>query len=119
MVEVLEISTATCVVVRFGGLVKGDEYRVFLDAVDERLAKAERINLVADLSELEFYGDLKAVEEDFRFGTKGFRKVHQAAFVGDHKWIDLFIKVTEPLYHVEEKRFPTGELDAAFTWAAS
>jgi hypothetical protein len=56
---------------------------------------------------------------DMRFGVKEFRKVNKAAFVGDHKWIDLFVKVTEPFYHVEEKRFPTGELDAAFAWAVS
>lgn len=119
MVEVLEMSTDTCVAVRFGGMIKGDEYKVFLDAVDTRLANVERINLVADLSELEFYGDLKSMEEDFRFGVKEYRKVHKAAFVGDHKWVDLFIKLTEPLYHVEEKRFPAGELDTAFAWAIS
>jgi hypothetical protein len=117
MVEILEQSTKTCIVVRFGGMIKGEEYRVFLDAVDERLAANERINLVADVSELEFYGDLAAAKDDFGFGVKEYRKVHRAAFVGDQKWIELFIKISGPFYHAEEKHFPAGQLDEAFAWA--
>ena len=119
MVEVLASSTDSCVVVRFSGKVKGDEYKQFLDAVDERLKSHDGINMVADLSEFEFYGDFEAFKEDFHFGSHQYRKVRRAAFVGDQKWIELFVKLMGPLYRAEEKRFPTGKLAEACAWACS
>jgi hypothetical protein len=119
MVEILDSSTESCVVVRFGGKVKGDEYKAFLDAVDERLKNAETIDMVADISEFEFYGDMKAAEEDFRFGTREYRKVRRAALVGDQRWIDLVLKLMGPFYKAEEKHFASGDLDAAVTWATA
>ena len=96
MVEILENTTDACVVARFGGKVSGEEYREFLDAVDERLKTRDRVSMVADLSEFEFYGDFEAFREDLHFGTHEYRRVERAAFVGDQKWIELFVKLAGP-----------------------
>lgn len=117
MVEILDITTENCVVARFGGKVTGEEYQKFLDAIDERLKVQEKVNMVADLSEFEFYGDIKAVKEDFHFGVHEYRRVERAAFVGDQKWIGPFIKLSEPFYKAKDKHFPAGQLEEAFTWA--
>jgi hypothetical protein len=117
MIEILEKSTDTCVVVRFGGKVTGDEYRKFLDAVDDRLKTRDKVCMVADLSQFEFYGDFEAFKEDFHFGVNEYRRIERAAFVGDQKWIGLFVKLTGPLYRATEKHFPAGMLDDACAWA--
>lgn len=117
MVEILESSTDSCVVARFSGKVKGEEYKRFLDAVDERLKSRDEVNMVADLSDFEFYGDFEAFKEDFHFGSHEYRKVRRAALVGDQKWIELFVKLLGPFYRAEEKRFPAGKLDGAVAWA--
>jgi hypothetical protein len=119
MVEILEQTTDTCVVVRFSGKVGGDEYKWFLEAVDSRLKAHEKINLVADLPEFTFYGDFKAFKEDWHFGTHEFHKINRAAFVGDQKWIQVFMKLVEPFSRVEDKRFSAGQIDAACAWACS
>ncbi len=119
MVEILDKSTPTCVVVRFGGKVTGEEYKKFLEAIDERLERNPLVNMVADLSEFEFYGDFKAFKEDCHFGTHEFRKLNKCAFVGDRKWIDLVVRLMGPLTRAEEKAFGAGKLDEAFEWASS
>ena len=119
MIEILADSTATCVVVRFSGKITGEEYRLFLDAVDERLEEHEKIDMVAELSGFDFYGDLEAFKEDLHFGMHEYRKVRRAAFAGDQKWIELFVKLMGPFYHAEEKHFPAGELKEALAWATS
>ncbi|MHB8896647.1 MAG: SpoIIAA family protein [Candidatus Geothermincolia bacterium] len=119
MVEVLQASTEQCVVVKFGGRISGEEYKTFLEAVDGRLKVRERISMVADLSEFEFYGDFESFKEDFHFGTHEYRKIERAAFVGNRKWIDLFLKLSGPFYKAEEKHFVSGELDDAIAWACA
>jgi len=119
MVEILDSTTDSCLVVCFTGKVKGEEYKTFLEAIDLRLKDRDEVDLVAVLTEFEFYGDIKAAEEDFRFGTREYRKVRRAAFVGDQKWIDLVLKLMGPFYKAEEKHFKSGELDAAVAWATA
>ena len=119
MVEILDRTTANCVVVRFGGRVSGEEYKQFLDAIDERQAADSEVDMVADLSEFEFYGDFEAFRKDFHFGTHEYRKLEKCAFVGDQKWIDLAVKLMGPLTRAREKVFPAGKLDEAFEWATS
>ncbi len=119
MVEILEQTADTCVVARFSSKVTGDEYKLFLEAVDSRLKDHDQINLVADLPEFTFYGDFEAFKEDWHFGIHEYRKIRRAAFVGDQKWIDVFIKLAEPFSRAEDKRFPAGQIDAACAWACS
>jgi hypothetical protein len=119
MVELLEQTTNTCVVVEFRGRVSGDEYKTFLDAVDERLAKNEPINLVAVLSEFVFYGDFEAMKEDAHFGMHEFRKMHRVAFVGDERWIEAFTVLAKPFSRAQEKRFGSGQVKEACDWASS
>lgn len=119
MVEMLGETMDSCVVVRFSGRVTGEEYRQFIDAVDERLENREKVGMVADLSEFEFYGDFEAFKEDFHFGAHEYRRVNRAAFVGEQKWIKLFVKLMGPLYRTEEKQFPSGKLAEACAWAGS
>lgn len=119
MFEMLEQTTDTCVVVRFSGKVKGDEYKEFLDAVDERLARNELINMVAVVPEFMFYGDFEALKEDTHFGLHEFRRLHRMAFVGDQKWIEAFIVLARPFSKAEEKRFGADQLQEACDWASS
>ncbi len=119
MVEILEQTTDTCVVARFSGKFTGEEYKRFLDAVDERLARHEKINMVAVIPEFTFYGDFESLKEDIHFGTHEFRRMNRAAFVGDHKWIEAFVKLAEPFSRAEEKRFPADGLEEACEWACS
>jgi hypothetical protein len=119
MFELLSQTTDTCPVVRFSGNVTGEEYQMFLDAVSERLKTREKINLVIELRDLDFYGDLDAAQKDMKFGFGEYKHVRRAAFVGDQKWLKWFTKLMSPFTKTEEKQFPESQLAEACNWASA
>ena len=119
MIEILEFSTDSCLAVRLSGKVSGQEYQQFLDALAERLKSGDKASLVLELSGFEFYGDFEAAKKDLKFAFKEYKHIERAAFVGDHKWIEWYTRLVGPFTRTEEKKFPEGEIEAAFSWACS
>ena len=119
MIEILDESTDTCLVVHFGGKVTGDKYQKFLNAVNDRLMTQEKVSLVLELSDCEFYGDFEAAKQDFKFGLGDYKKIHRAAFVANKKWLDWLTKLVGPFTRTEEKYFSENQFEEAYAWASS
>ena len=119
MIEILNQTTESCLVVHFSGKVTGGEYQKFIDALAEKFSASEKVNLVLELTGFEFYGDFESAQKDFKFGFGEYKRIHRAAFVGDRKWMDWFTRLIGPFTKAEEKYFPEDQRDAAFTWACS
>ena len=119
MIEVLPQSSETCLAVHFSDKVTGQEYQQFLDAIGERLKTGEKISLVCEFIDFDFYGDFESAKKDIKFGFGEYKRIHRAAFIGDQKWVEWFTRLIGPLTRAEEKHFPAGEFDAAFRWACS
>jgi hypothetical protein len=118
MIEILPQSTQSCLVVRLSGKISGQEYQQFLQAIQERMNAGGPVNLVVELKDFEFYGDLEAAKDDVKFAFGEYRHIHRAAFVGDQNWIGWLTRFMGPFTHTEEKHFPAGHLDAAVDWAS-
>ena len=117
MIEILTLTTETCLVVKFSGKVTGNEYQTFIDALNERLKTRDRISLVVVLTDFEFRGDWDAARKDIKFGFGEYKHILRAALVGDQKWIKWFADAIGPFTKTEEKQFPEGQLTEAFNWA--
>jgi hypothetical protein len=117
MIKILEQSTNSCLAVHFSGKVTGIEYQQFLDALAERLKTGNKVNLVVELVDFDFYGDFDSVKKDFKFGLGDYKHVHRAALVGDSKWITWFTHLIGPFTRAEEKHFPAEQFEAALHWA--
>ena len=117
MFEILAQTTDTCLVGHFSGKVSGEDYQHFLTAVDERLKTHGKVNLVVQLTDMEFYSDWDALKKDWQFAFGAYSKVERAAFVGDQKWIAWFVELTNPLTKAEEKHFAAHQLAQACEWA--
>ena len=118
MLEILSQSTDSCLAVHFSGKVTGDEYRQFLEALNQRLGNAEKVSLVLKLSGF-VYGDFETAAKDIKFGFGEYKRIHRVALVGNQKWIEWFIRLIGPLTRTEEKRFLEGQNEAACVWASS
>jgi hypothetical protein len=118
MIEILDQSTESCLVTYFSGKVTSQEYQKFLDVLSQDLEASEKVSLVLGLSGF-VYGDFETVKKDFKFGFGDYKKIHRLAFVGDQKWIEWYIRLMGPFTQAEEKHFPEGQIEAAFTWASS
>jgi hypothetical protein len=119
MIEILKESTPVVVVAHFSGKVTGQEYQQFVDAVEERLKATDDLNLVLDLSGLEFYGDFEAAKKDFKFTLGEYKRVRKTALVGDQKWIEWYTRTIGHLTKSDEKHFPVGKTQEAFDWACA
>ena len=119
MIEILDESTETCLVVHFSGKITGDKYQKFLNAVSDRLMAHEKVNLVLELSDCEFYGDFEAARQDFKSGYGDYRRIHRAAFVGNKRWIEWFTELVGPFTRTEEKYFRALQFEDAYAWASS
>jgi len=118
MIEYLPASTATCFVVKMNGKLGGAEYRDLIAKIEKAIQEKGSVNLVYVMQELEF-PEWDAVRADMRFGLKDYGHVRRAAFVGDEKWVEWFVKLAGPFTHAEEKMFRPDQLDEAVQWAKS
>ena len=119
MIEILEESTDTCLVVHFIGKVTGAKYQKFLNALNDRLSTHENVSLVLELSDFEFHGDFEAARKDFKFGLGDYKKLHRAAFVANKKWLEWLTKLVGPFTRTEEKYFSENQFEEAYAWASS
>jgi nucleoid DNA-binding protein len=118
MIEILPQSTPGCLVVHFSKKVIGSEIQQFLDALREGLKTGDQVNLVVEFADFEFYGDFKSAREDFKFAFGDYKRIHRAAFVGDQKWLQWFTHLIGPFTRAEERHFPEGQIETAYTWDA-
>jgi hypothetical protein len=118
MIEILERSTQSCLVVRLSGKVTGDEYQQLLDGLAPRMKGGDQVSLVLELEDFGFYGDLESAKKDLGFGFGDYRRIRRAAFVGDQKWLEWFTRIIGPFTRAEEKHFAAGQLEAALGWAS-
>ena len=119
MIEILNQSTESCLVVHFSGKVTGEEYQKFIDALAEKFSASEKVNLVLELTGFKFYDDFESAKKDFKFVVGEYKRIHRAAFVGDRKWMEWFTRLISPFTRAEEKYFAEDQGAAAFTWACS
>ncbi len=119
MLEVMEErSTPTCVVVRCGGKVSGEEYERFLPVIDEAIERgAGHAAGVFVIESSPGYGDAKAFSDDVSFTIHRYAKLDRVAFVGDVKWVDSMVRAFAWLTRAEERVFPSDQLDEAIEWA--
>jgi hypothetical protein len=116
MIEYLPDSTPTCFVVKFSGKLRGAEYQELIGKVENAIRTNGSPNLVLVLDDLDF-PEWEAIKADIHFGVKDYRHIRRAAFVGDQKWGEWFVKLIGPFTRAEERLFGPDQLNAAVTWA--
>jgi hypothetical protein len=118
MIQYLDASTPTCLVVKFSGKLRGVEYRELITKAESAIRAQGAVNLVLILQELEF-PEWDAIKADTHFGLKDYRQVRRAAFVGDQKWAEWFVKLLGPFTRTAERTFQSDQLNEAVQWACN
>ena len=116
MIEYLDAGTSTCFVVKFSGKLRGPEYQELIGQVESAIQAHGTVNLVLVMQALEF-PEWEAIKADTHFGSKDYRQVRRAAYVGDQKWAEWFVKLIGPFTRTEERLFQPDQLNDAVTWA--
>jgi hypothetical protein len=117
MIEILPESTTSCIGFKISGKVTAEYYDVLIPKVDEAIAAAGKINLLAVMGEFKGVKGFDALKADFNFGTDQYRQVGKAAFVGEKKWIEWLVKIMDPFTRrTDEKFFNPDQIDEAWQW---
>jgi hypothetical protein len=102
--------------VKFSGKLRGAEYKELIGKVESAIQADDSVNLVLVRQKLEF-PECKAIKADAHFGLKDYRHIRRAAYVGDQKWAEWFVKLIGPFTRAEERIFQPGQLNEAVQWA--
>ena len=73
--------------------------------MDEAIAASGKINFLVVMDDFKWRGGLKGAHADFKMGTQQYRQVEKAAFIGEKKWLEMIVKLMDPITRRTEKRF--------------
>ena len=118
MIEILPKSSETCIGFKVSGKVTVEDYDVLLPKLDEAISAYGEINLVVVMGDFEGWAGLDAAKADFKLGTRQYRQVEKAAFVGDKKWQEWMVKIMDPFTRrTDERFFDLDHLEDTWQWA--
>ena len=118
MLELLPESAGNVVAIKATGRLTDADYKEFLPRLEEIMARAGRVRLLADLQDLEGW-DLRAAWDDFAFGVKHWNDFDRIALVGDKKWEEIAARMADRLMKAEVRIFGPSEKGAAWDWIKS
>jgi hypothetical protein len=121
MIEILEAPDHVGAYKLIGTLTEEDVEAVIAD-VEARMARHERIGVLADLTEFHDLG-LRAGLRDIRYSFGKIREWHRfpkEAIITDKQWIRTFAGLASPIIpYVTRKAFTPEERVEAFAWVGN
>ena len=121
MIEILDAPDHV-VALRLSGRLSGPDMDALTEAVEAKLARHERIGIVADLTPLAGL-TLEALAKDIRYNISklgDWKRFPREAVITDNSWMRAAMSALDPLVpHVEVRSFAPAERDAAVAWASA
>lgn len=117
MIELLPESTGACLGFKLSGKVTDKDRDAILPKFDEAVAAYGKINVLYLMVDFEGWEGLEAGRDGFRLVGERYHQVEKAAFVGEEKWQEQFVRIVDPItWHTEERFFEHAQLEEAWAW---
>lgn len=120
MIEILDAPDHV-VALRLSGRLSGPEMDELAAAVEAKLARHERIGIVADLTPLAGL-TLEALAKDIRYNISklgDWKRFPREAVITDSSWVRAAMTALDPLLpHVQVRSFAPAQHASALAWAA-
>jgi hypothetical protein len=120
MIEILDAPDHV-VALRLTDRVSGSDMDELTAAVETRLARHQRVGIVADLTPLTGL-TLEAFAKDIRYNISklgDWNRFPREAVITESSWVQAAISALDPLVpHVEVRSFAPAERASAVAWAA-
>ena len=117
MIEKLPSPTENVVAFKLSGKLHDEDYKTFVPAVDEVIARHGKARLLTHFHD--FHGwDLHAMWDDVKFAATHCTKIDRIAMIGDKKWEQWMARVCKPFTLAKIRYFDVSEIDAAKAWLA-
>lgn len=103
------------VLVAVEGKLDSEDYKKFVPDMEELIKKYNKINCVADLSELDS-ATPAALLEEVKLSHKYRDNIGRYAIVDPKPWLENIVEIATALSNAEVKTFPKGERQKAWDW---
>lgn len=114
-IEVEKEADGRILSVSVSGVLRKEDYELFVPDVDEAIERLGSVRMLVDL--VGFRGwTLGALYEDTKFAVKHYRGLERVAIVGDRKWEKAMATLCKPFTKAEVRYFDIARRDAARTW---
>ncbi|MGE0494113.1 MAG: STAS/SEC14 domain-containing protein [Vulcanimicrobiota bacterium] len=115
--SLLERSHDNILGIRIWGKLTREDYEGLLPAIEALLSRYDRIRVYVDMTD--FRGLTPAAAfEDLKFGLKHLRDVERMALVGEQKWAEQLLMLSQPLMD-EARFFSPIQAEEAWQWLKS
>jgi hypothetical protein len=97
------------------GHFTADDMRAFMERIDELTSLGKKALLYQDIESYDGV-DISAVIEKFKNMGTLWSGIEKVAVIGDARWLEVYIKVFDPITPQQMKHFKTTEKDEAWAW---
>ena len=101
--------------IRAEGILTDEDYKKFLPELERILEREGRMSAYVDLEDLKGW-EVKAAWDDFKFGIAHNADFDRIAVVGDSRWQEWMIKVSNLFFAAKMRYFSPGEKQQALDW---
>jgi universal stress protein A len=115
MFEIIAVNADHIIGIRASGKLTDDDYKTFLPKLDELISKEGPISVYVDMEDFEGW-ETKAAWDDFKFGMDHDIDFQRIAIVGDKKWIEWMIRLSNIFFSADMRCFSTAEKQRAMDW---
>ncbi len=114
-VDVKRVDEKVFMTIKIKGKLQHSDYEMMNSALDDAISSIEEPKIKVLIDALEFDGwELRAAWDDLKFGLKYSKEFTKLAFVGNRKWEEYAIKITDWFMSAEMHYFET--IDEAMEW---
>ena len=97
------------------GNFTADDMKAVAERIEAVVAAGNKVLLYVDMRGYEGF-EMGAIAEKFRHMGALWSGIDKYAIVGDKRWVEIYIKIADPLTPQQLKHFSGDEADAAFAW---
>ncbi len=115
MFDVLPESEGRRVFVKASGKLTDADYKALIPQLEAAIDRHGSIRLLVDMGDLEGWS-LQAAWDDFAFGIKHWNDFERMALLGDKRWEELLVKVTDRVMGGDIRYFDLADANAARAW---
>lgn len=116
MVTILENQEDKILAFRVNGKISKEEIDELGVMLEDKLKFHKKINIYAEIKNLEGYSSIDALFTDLKLTLKHFTDVEKVAIVTEDKWIENLAHVTDNIIGSDVRHFHMSQEPEAIEW---
>ncbi len=115
MFETIAVNADHIIGIRVSGRLTDEDYKKFLPVLNDLISKEGPVSAYVDMENFEGW-EPKAAWDDLKFGIAHDVDFTRIAVIGDKKWVQWMIRLSDIFFSAEIRYFSVAEKQQAMDW---